>query len=37
MNALGFYAYLRMFRGELPPTFRTPRGELVVHQLDHLL
>jgi hypothetical protein len=35
MNALGFYDCLRMFKGQLTPTFRTPRGS-VVHQLDHL-
>lgn len=36
MNALGFYDCLRMFRGEPTPTFRTPRGGTLVHQLDHL-
>lgn len=36
MSALGFYDCLRMFKGELTPTFRTPRGGYVVHQLDHL-
>lgn len=36
MNALGFYDCLRMFKGELTPTFRTPRGGQLVHQLDHL-
>ena len=36
MNALGFYDCLRMFKGKLTPTFRTPRGGMVIHQLDHL-
>jgi hypothetical protein len=36
MNALGFYDCLRMFQGKLTPTFLTPRGGLVIHQLDHL-
>lgn len=36
MNALGFYDCLRMFQGKLTPTFRTPRGGMVIHQLDHL-
>ncbi len=36
MNALGFYDCLRTFQGRLTPTFRSPRGGLVVHQLDHL-
>ena len=36
MNALDFYDCLRMFKGKLTPTFRTPRGGMVIHQLDHL-
>ena len=36
MNALGFYDCLRMFKGKLTPTFRTPHGGMVMHQLDHL-
>jgi exonuclease III len=36
MNALGFYDCLRMFKGKLTPTFRTPRGGVMVHQLAHL-
>jgi hypothetical protein len=35
MNALGFRDCLRAFTGQLTPTFRSPRGELI-HQLDHL-
>ena len=36
MNALGFHECLRTFKGQLTPTFRSPRGGTVVHQLDHL-
>jgi exonuclease III len=36
MNALGFFDCLRMFNGGLTPTFRSPRGGSLVHQLDHL-
>ena len=36
MNSLGLYDCLRMFQGKLTPTFRTPRGGMVIHQLDHL-
>jgi exonuclease III len=36
MNALGLYDCLRMFTGTLTPTFRSPRGGSVIHQLDHL-
>lgn len=36
INALGFTECLRTFKGQLTPTFRTPRGGFVVHQLDHL-
>ncbi len=36
MNALRFYDCLRMFKGKLVPTFRTPRGGYITHQLDHL-
>jgi Endonuclease/Exonuclease/phosphatase family len=36
MNAVGLYDCLRMFKGKLTPTFRTPRGGKVIHQLDHL-
>lgn len=36
INALGFHDCLRMFQGKLTPTFRTPRGGTIVHQLDHL-
>jgi exonuclease III len=35
MNALGFYDCLRMFKGQLTPTFRHS-GKSFVHQLDHL-
>jgi exonuclease III len=35
MNALGFYDCLRMFKGQLVPTFRHS-GRSFVHQLDHL-
>ena len=35
MNALGCRDCLRAFTGQLTPTFRSPRGELI-HQLDHL-
>ncbi len=36
MNALGLHECLRTFQGELTPTFRSPRGGSVIHQLDHL-
>src|SRR5688572_4259823 len=36
MNPLGLYDSLRMFKGHLTPTFRSPRGGSVIHQLDHL-
>ncbi len=36
MNALCLTECLRSFNGRLTPTFRTPRGGFVVHQLDHL-
>lgn len=36
MNALGLTECLRTFTGQLTPTFRTPRGGFIVHQLDHL-
>ena len=36
MNALGLYDCLRMYKGKLTPTFWTPRGGLLIHQLDHL-
>jgi hypothetical protein len=36
MNALGFWECLRTFQGRLIPTFRSPRGGSVVHQIDHL-
>jgi hypothetical protein len=35
LNALGSYDCLRMFKRQLTPTFRHPRGS-VDHQLDHL-
>jgi exonuclease III len=35
MNALGLYDCLRMFQGQLTPTFRVSRG-WVTQQLDHL-
>jgi exonuclease III len=34
MNALGFYDCLRMYKGQLTPTFRHSRKSFV-HQLDH--
>ena len=36
MNALGFTECLRSFQGKLTPTFRTPRGGMIIHQLDHI-
>lgn len=36
MAALGFIECLRHANGALVPTFKTPRGQKVVHQLDHL-
>ncbi len=36
MNALGLHECLRTFQGQLTPTFRSPRGGSVIHQLDHL-
>lgn len=36
MNALGLFDCLRTFKKQLTPTFRTPRGGFVIHQLDHL-
>ena len=36
MNALGFRDCLRTFQGRLTPTFRSPRGGSVIHQIDHL-
>lgn len=36
MNAIGLSDCLRTFKGQLTPTFRTPRGGFVVHQLDYL-
>lgn len=36
MNALGLTDCLRTFNGQLTPTFRTPRGGFVIHQLDYL-
>lgn len=36
MNALGLFDCLRTFKGQLTPTFRTPRGGFVIHQLDYL-
>lgn len=36
LNALHLYDCLRAFQGRLTPTFRTPRGGKVIHQLDHL-
>ena len=36
MNALGLADCLRTFKGQLTPTFRTPRGGFVTHQLDYL-
>jgi endonuclease/exonuclease/phosphatase family metal-dependent hydrolase len=36
MNGLGLTEGLRACTGQLTPTFRTPRGGFVVHQLDHL-
>ena len=36
MNALGLSDCLRTFQKQLTPTFRTPRGGFVVHQLDYL-
>jgi len=36
MYALGFWECLRGFKGSLTPTFRSPRGGQVIHQIDHL-
>jgi hypothetical protein len=36
MSALGFTECLRKSQGQLVPTFRTPRGGKVIHQMDHL-
>lgn len=36
MNALGLHDCLRTFQGRLTPTFRSPRGGSVIHQLDHI-
>lgn len=36
MNALGLVDCLRAHHGQLVPTFRTPRGGRVEHQMDHL-
>ena len=35
-SAIGFEECLRSFDGELPPTFRNPRGGKIIHQLDHI-
>ncbi|MDQ2683720.1 MAG: hypothetical protein M3Y37_09365 [Chloroflexota bacterium] len=36
MNALGLRDCLRAFQRRLVPTFRSPRGGSVIHQIDHL-
>lgn len=36
MQSLGLRECLRQFHGCLVPTFRSPRGGQVVHQMDHL-
>jgi exonuclease III len=36
LNALGLNEVLRQFQGVLTPTFRSPRGGYVTHQLDHI-
>jgi endonuclease/exonuclease/phosphatase family metal-dependent hydrolase len=36
MQKLGLRECLRLWNGALVPTFRTPRGGFVVHQMDHL-
>lgn len=36
MNALGLSDCLRTFKGQLTPTFRSPRSGFVIHQLDYL-
>lgn len=36
LNELGLIECLRLSRGQLTPTYRTPRGRELVHQLDHM-
>ena len=36
LNNLGLIEVLLHSRGELTPTFRTPRGGYITHQLDHM-
>lgn len=36
LNGLGLTEVLRKSRGALTPTFRTPRGGFITHQLDHM-
>lgn len=36
LNILGLRECLRTAKGQLTPTFRTPRGGYIVHQLDHM-
>lgn len=36
MRALGLTECLRSSHGQLVPTFKNPRGQQVIHQLDHL-
>lgn len=36
MEALGLHECLRLSKGGLTPTFRSPRGGSIVHQIDHL-
>lgn len=36
MSALGLIECLRKVHGRLVPTFKNPRGQQVIHQLDHL-
>lgn len=36
MNALGLYDALRSKNGGLVPTFKSPRGGKLIHQMDHL-
>ena len=36
MNTLGLTECLRTYNGKLTPTFKSPRGDKIIHQIDHM-